>query len=306
MAAKYRKIDPRIWRDERVSRLEPLGKLVAVHCITESNRIGIFNFSVASACEDLGIDPKRYRILFNTVCDTLLWRWDEGLRVVYLPTWWRYNHPDNPKAMKGCLSDLDDLPISPLLNEFYSNTRYLAGSVLQVFNECIAYRIANGRAYQEQEQEQEQDTPLPPVGGIGEVSSEHAEKAPTEAQFMSAWNALPKPFPKIHKMSPTRQRALRCRCGDVFWLENWRAALDRLPRSPFLRGENKTGWTADPDFFLRPDSVLRIIEGKYDSKPRQENGAQPKPTREESEREAAEKNRRVRERYGSPPEETPL
>lgn len=50
MAQKYRKIDPRIWRDEKFRRLTAVQKLVAVYCLTaQANRCGIFAFSTAFA-----------------------------------------------------------------------------------------------------------------------------------------------------------------------------------------------------------------------------------------------------------------
>jgi len=45
-----------------------------------------------------------------------------------------------------------------------------------------------------------------------------------------------------------------------------------IPDSPFLLGENDRGWRADIDWFLRPDSVTRILEGKYRTdKPKKKN-----------------------------------
>ena len=37
--------------------------------------------------------------------------------------------------------------------------------------------------------------------------------------------------------------------------------------SPFCLGAGSRGWKADIDWFLRPDTVTRIMEGKYDPKP---------------------------------------
>jgi hypothetical protein len=39
-----------------------------------------------------------------------------------------------------------------------------------------------------------------------------------------------------------------------------------LPQLPFMQGANDRGWIADADFFLRPDAVLKISEGKYRDK----------------------------------------
>jgi len=53
--ARFRKIDPRTWRDEKFRHLDPLDKLIAFYILTgQTNRIGIFNFSPAMAVEEIG------------------------------------------------------------------------------------------------------------------------------------------------------------------------------------------------------------------------------------------------------------
>lgn len=81
--------------------------------------------------------------------------------------------------------------------------------------------------------------------------------------FLNAWNSLPEPFPKIKVWSEKRKKDLRARMREKDWRANWRAALEALPHCPFLRGANDRKWIADVEFFLRPDSVGKIVEGKY-------------------------------------------
>ncbi len=68
---------------------------------------------------------------------------------------------------------------------------------------------------------------------------------------------------KIAKLSDKRKKTLKERLKDEFFKDNWKKALDMVPTIPFLMGKNKTDWRADFDFFTRPDSVAKIIEGKY-------------------------------------------
>src|SRR5690348_8887564 len=57
MAAKYRKIDPRMWDDEKFRLLSAGEKLIAIYAITaQSNRCGIFIYSHGLAREHLGFD----------------------------------------------------------------------------------------------------------------------------------------------------------------------------------------------------------------------------------------------------------
>ena len=64
-----------------------------------------------------------------------------------------------------------------------------------------------------------------------------------------------------------RKKQLNARWRKPEWRVNWRTALERAGPSAFLRGSNDRGWVIDLEFFLRPDSVTKILEGKYDNRP---------------------------------------
>jgi len=70
-------------------------------------------------------------------------------------------------------------------------------------------------------------------------------------------------FGGVLRGSDKRQKAANQRWKDVWWRENWQAALDRGSQSPFLRGDSG-GWKISFDWFLKPDSVSKIMEGNYD------------------------------------------
>ncbi|WP_181708780.1 YdaU family protein [Chthonobacter rhizosphaerae] len=73
-------------------------------------------------------------------------------------------------------------------------------------------------------------------------------------------------WPKAVKLNRARQVSLKARLADAGGLEGWRAALNRARDAPCLTGRNDRGWVADLDFFLQPQSFLRLIEGRYDQR----------------------------------------
>ena len=181
MASRYRKIDPRIWTDEKFRRLTADEQRIALYILTaQSNRIGLFSFSPGKACEDLETSPPTFRNGFEKVCRTLNWEWDSEARVLYLPTWWKYNLPENANNVIGNMKDLDDLPETSLLERFSSNTTYLSEDLIETFTQTWAKRYPQRSPKrsppqeQEQEQEQEQDT-LPAV----------------DHEFEEFWNVYP-------------------------------------------------------------------------------------------------------------------
>jgi hypothetical protein len=158
MAAKYRRIDPRIWTDEKFRQLTSEQQRVALYILTaQSNRIGFFSFSTGKACEDLETLLPTFRKGFLKVCQTLNWEWDPAARVLYLPTWWRYNPPENANNVIGNLKDLDDLPETPLLKRFSINTAYLSDELIETFTKTLAKRSPKRSPSQDQHQDQDQE-----------------------------------------------------------------------------------------------------------------------------------------------------
>lgn len=92
----------------------------------------------------------------------------------------------------------------------------------------------------------------------------HSRERQNEPEVI-AWNAHPE-LPKIKCLSPGRLKHLRQRRADPFWAANFDAALAKVLASDFLMGTNDRGWKADFDWLLRPDSIAKIMEGKYDNR----------------------------------------
>jgi len=61
-----------------------------------------------------------------------------------------------------------------------------------------------------------------------------------------------------------RLKAIRARWKDPYWRDNWQEALEVASSTPFLQGQNNTGWKISFDWFLQPDSVAKILEGNYE------------------------------------------
>lgn len=170
--ARYRKFDPRFWKDEKVRSLTLTEKAIASYCITgQCNRIGIFSFSPGEGAEDLDIKPGTFGEGFKKVVKVLRFGWDEKARVMYLPRWWKYNTPENPNVLKAYLSDLHEVPNSPLIELFTKNLIYLPETFHITFAEGIAKAIGKQPPNQEIEIEIETEieieletSPLPPKG----------------------------------------------------------------------------------------------------------------------------------------------
>lgn len=93
------------------------------------------------------------------------------------------------------------------------------------------------------------------------------QRGPTPEEFRTEWNlaAEANGWKSCHRMSGDRETHFRARLKDPHWRDGWREALIRAGPIPALRGEGVDGnWKADVDWFLRPGTVTKLLEGKYD------------------------------------------
>lgn len=239
--ARIRTIKPEFWQNESLAKLSEHARLMAIALLNNADDEGYFlanHLLVRAACFPFEEDSKKVlrsiqelsRVSYIEVrsCDGK----DIGRICKFL------QHQRIDKPQKSRLSDCfakfsgngDDSKNVP--RTFQDDSRNVPGG--------------NGME-QGMEQGMEGDH-IPPNGGGAEV--------------VSVWNQV---RGQNCRLTPSRQRALATRLKDSWWRDNWRVALDRCQASRFCNGDGDKHWIADLDWFLRPDSVARLIEGKYDT-----------------------------------------
>jgi len=99
---------------------------------------------------------------------------------------------------------------------------------------------------------------------VPEEGAADAADASLESDILDRWNAAG--LIGCRLLTPARRKALRARAKSPDWLRDWPAAIEKASRSEFCCGGNDRRWRADIDWFLRPDTVTKIMEGKYDDR----------------------------------------
>lgn len=87
-----------------------------------------------------------------------------------------------------------------------------------------------------------------------------------EREFLTRWNGLEgvirvRPIKGELKLTSKRRIAFRARLGGSEW---WALAMESLGKFPLKCFNDPGGWRPTLDWFLRPDTVVSILEGKYD------------------------------------------
>jgi hypothetical protein len=77
------------------------------------------------------------------------------------------------------------------------------------------------------------------------------------------WNGYPT-LPRWRDLTKNRRRQATARIRERPSLREWRLIIARIAASSFCTGASRTGWRADPDWLLKPDTATKVLEGKYD------------------------------------------
>lgn len=105
---------------------------------------------------------------------------------------------------------------------------------------------------------------------VSDVSAKADTPLPPFAELKTAWNLTPG-VRRCIADSKKRTATFRTRLGEPLFRDNWREALKRFPLRCFA--SEPGGWQPDLDWFLRPGTVGKILEGAYDWE-KQSNGQQ--------------------------------
>jgi hypothetical protein len=127
---------------------------------------------------------------------------------------------------------------------------------------------------QTQTQTQKEETDLSPSSSAGAGQADLLPESPAPPgespdDLRALWNTEKDPrLPHWRELTGKRRTQAAARLKERP-LAEWRIILGRINGSPFCLGVNERGWKADVEFFLRPDTATKVLEGKYDPKPGQ-------------------------------------
>lgn len=142
--ARYRKVDIRVWGDERVRRLSvptPNGRDCWLYLLTAAQSTalpGVIPAGAGAMAETLRWPAEGFREAFREVSREGLAKadWEAGL--VWIPKALKYNPPESPNVVIGWGKAFDELPDSELKSEIYSNISKTMEAFGKGFQEAFA------------------------------------------------------------------------------------------------------------------------------------------------------------------------
>ena len=266
--ARHRKIDVRIWGDEKFRRLSPpppCGQSLLFYLLTTpltGSLPGLFRAGAAGMAEELGWSTEAFREAFAEVSGEGIATADWSARLVWIPKAITYNVPESPNVIRSWRSQWDELPECDLKRQAYQQLRAfvegMAEGFLKAFDEAIARPSPKAMANQEQEQEQEQEPER--MSDLPGLKLEPVESEPTP-DVDAVWSAylegrasrgLGPPPPKLthDRRALIRRRLKEHDVGHLvnavrgIWLRDFNVQGGHTGIELALRGEKLDGYAA--------------------------------------------------------------
>lgn len=245
---RYQKIESQIWHDEKFIKLSHSQQLLFFYILTSphNNLIGTYVLKQGYICEDMKIKSIKKDI--DKLIKVGLIRYDYETGLIHIPNFFKHNPLTNPNQHKSAVKVWNRLPKSSLLLEVYEG-----------LSEGLKQRLGEGLSKPEEEVEEETE-----VGTGTEVEEKIGRITPEE--LVEAWNNIcgTEGFPKVNKIPADRRQKINARLKAHPEVEFWTEVLNRIARTPFLKGNNDREWKANIDWLISNDTnAVKVTEGFY-------------------------------------------
>lgn len=278
LMARYRKIDPRIWNDEKFRELSDAAKLAFLFLLTHPHMtsLGAMRATIAGLAEELGWATEAFREAFREASDKGMAEHDAEAHMVAIPNFIRYNAPESPNVIKAWVGALDLLPEGPLKTRVIARAKDYAEALPEAFAKALPEAFAKSMPYPEQEQEQEQEPEKATASPGGDQF-----RCPVE-QIVAAYHRHMPGNPRVKVINAARRGTIKARWKEAakltckpFGYETvpggiaaWEDFFEICAQSPFLTGRatpqpGRPPFVADIDFLMAPASFAKCLENKY-------------------------------------------
>ena len=275
--SRYRKIDQRIWNDEKFRSLGDAAKLLFFALLTHPSMtmLGAMRGTIAGLAEELDWTTEVFREAFVEVLREGMAEHDAKAHLIALPNFLKYNRPESPNVVKSWGSALDLLPECALRERVVARCKDFAEGMTEAFREALPQVFAMTMPYQEQEQEQEQKKE--PIGFVGKtdlpvcriqgVVDAYHEVLPELPRVKLMNDGRRKTIAKLWRWVLTSSKtdgARRASTADeaMAWMRSY---FERARDNDFLMGRGTKaagheGWRCDLDFLMSDKGLKQVVE----------------------------------------------
>lgn len=117
--------------------------------------------------------------------------------------------------------------------------------------------------------ETETGTGISPEGDMGDKPSPPAAPPTPYKKIVDLYHEICTSFSRLRSVGVNRKKAIAARWKEYeYSLDAFRELFTLAEASDFLKGKNKSNWTADFDWLLDSTNMSKVLEGKYNDKPK--------------------------------------
>lgn len=251
--ARIRAIKPDFFKNEALAELSFAHRLLFAGLWTQADRAGILEDRPRRLKAELfpydqvDIDQMLCDLARGT--DPLIERYEgsDGYRYIFVRKFAEHQRPHKTEQPS----------VYPLPNQEVVPQRFLS-VVAPVDNRSETL----GREGKGNDQEGKEESASEPVASLPKPRPSSPD------DLADAWNELKaESLPRCVELTDKRKRHAQVRLRERS-LDEWREVIRRISVSDFCLGVNDRGWVASFDFLLQADTAAKVLEGKYDNRPR--------------------------------------
>lgn len=146
MASRYRKIDVRIWNDEKFRALRDDSKLVFLFFLSHPAliSIGAMRATLSGLAEELQWKARKFRRAFAELLENGMVAYDEKALCVGLPNFLKYNAPESPNVVRSWEKQSDLVPECGLKQELLKRAFEAAAELGEGFAKAFREAFPEG------------------------------------------------------------------------------------------------------------------------------------------------------------------
>lgn len=104
---------------------------------------------------------------------------------------------------------------------------------------------------------------------VNQAVGEATPEGGSAEALMELWNEMAgKILPPCRKLTDKRRRAAKARLREFPDREDWTRFIRHILSSAWHTGNNSSGWKANFDWLVKPESIVKFLEGRYNTAPK--------------------------------------
>lgn len=243
--ARYRKIDPKVWNDQKFMSLTNNGKLIFFYILTHPAlaACGAMRASIPGLAAELKWDEKDFREAFHELLDKDMLKHDSEACFIWFPKFLKYNRPESPNVTKAWATSLDYLPECSMKTELIQMVKVFLEGLNKAFQKAFEEGLGKALPYQKQKQKQKKKKiPAGKSAGLPFFESDkktaQAKKKPrTYTSSEPAYELSELLFNSILKNSPQSRMHSYQNGQKEDALQSWAVDIDLLLRKDLRKQE---------------------------------------------------------------------